>query len=143
MLAEVIARLIAEVPALAGRVQGAADFAELVKRNALPQHTPAAHVLPLGWRGDGGEAAAGFFTQMVEETVAVIVTFRAPGGSAPGDLPDIDALLRAVIGGIAGWGPEEAVGVFRLLRGGLVHAGPGVLVYQIDFAIADQLRIEP
>ena len=57
------------------------------------------------------------------------------------DVPELDELIHAVLLAVAGWGPDEAVGVFELARGSLIHNRDGVLVYQLDFAIDDQLRI--
>ena len=46
-LTEVLARLEELVPDLAGRLEGAARFGELVETNHLPQQTPAGFVLPV------------------------------------------------------------------------------------------------
>ena len=48
-----------------------------------------------------------------------------------------------MIEAICGWAPDGMVGVFRLSRGGIVSFTGGTLVYQIEFAVGDQLRIEP
>ena len=79
MLAEITARIEERVPQLAGRVKGAADLAALMRDNQLPQQTPAAHLLPLGLQGGRGESGAGLYTQMVEEAVGVVLSFRALG----------------------------------------------------------------
>ena len=55
--------------------------------------------------------------------------------------PHIPVLIRQVLDAVAGWGPDDAVGVFELARGSLLHNRDGRLVYQLDFAIDDQLRI--
>lgn len=77
MIGEVITRLQAQVPDLANRVYGAADFSDLMRRKALPKHTPAAHVLGLGLQGGKADAVTGAFTQMFEEQIGVILTLRS------------------------------------------------------------------
>ncbi len=140
-VAEVMTRLKALVPGLARRVEGAADFAELMRRNALPQQTPAAHVLPLGLQGGREDAIAGAFRQDVVEVVGVLLTLRTFSQTGAATLPELNLLIRDVINAVAGWGPAEAVGVFRLARGHLVTMSAGTIVYQIEFSISDQLRI--
>ncbi len=51
MIAAVIARLEASVADLVGRIEGAAELADLMQNNRLPQVTPAAHVIPMGCVG--------------------------------------------------------------------------------------------
>ncbi len=143
MIPDVISRIASLVPELSGRIEGAASFAEMVKQNALPQVTPAAHVLPLGLIGGQGEAGAGFYTQAFEEVIGVMITLRTTGATGRAGLVTIDQLVSDVINAVAGWGPDAAVGVFRLLRGQLVSMSAGTMVYQIDFSILDQLRITP
>jgi hypothetical protein len=48
----------------------------------------------------------------------------------------------AIIASVAGWAPGDEIGVFALSRATLLDFTRGVIVYQIDFAIADQLRID-
>ena len=141
MVPEVKARIEAMIPRLAGRTEGAADLAELSRTGAWPQHTPFAHVVPAGLQGRGATAAAGVFRQMYRELIAVVITLRTYDLTSGDDVPDLDALIDDVLRAVAGWGPEEVVGVFVLARGSLIHNRDGVLVYQLDFAIDDQLRI--
>lgn len=141
MIPDVIARLKAQVPALEGRVEGAAELATLMRQNALPQVTPAAHVVPLGLQGGRADAAAGLFRQDVDSLVGVMLTLRTNSRTGGAQLPDLTGLIDAVIAALAGWDPPGAIGVFRLSRGQLVTMAAGTLVYQLDFALADQLRI--
>ncbi len=143
MIADVITRLEAQVSDLAGRVQGAADFADLMRRNQLPQVTPAAHVLSLGMTGRAGESSTGFFTQIFEQVIGVVLTIRSHSATGERVLDDAEALIMDVIRAIVGWGPNDEIGVFRLVRAGLVSMQAGTLVYQIDFSITDQLRVTP
>lgn len=143
MITDIIARLIARVPEFGGRIEGAMELADMIARKALPQVTPAAHVVPLGMQGGVANSANIFFTQEFDEAIGVLIslrTYTATGGKSA-DL--LETLKLAVISALAGWGPDTAVGVFRLLRGQLVSMEAGTVVYQIDFAMMDQLRISP
>ncbi|WP_121064729.1 phage tail terminator protein [Chachezhania antarctica] len=141
MIDLVIARLKAEVADLGGRVEGAASFATLMQQNALPQVTPAAHVLPVGLTGGRANAATGMFTQLFDEAVGVILTIRGHDQTGGRSLDLTEALIRAVIEAVAGWEPADEIGSFRLVRGNLVSLRAGALIYQLDFSITDQLRI--
>lgn len=139
---EVITRIEAEVPGLAGRTKEAADLAELIRQKALPQAAATAFVLPLGLRPRGeGEAGTGSFTQMLDETVSVVLVVRSAGDvTGAKALPKIGDLIDALIAAIPGWGPDAAIGVFRLARGQLLSAAAGAVQYQLDFAIQTQVR---
>ncbi len=138
------ARILARVPALAGRLESAAEFAQLVENNRLPQQTPAGFVLPGALVGGIADAAAGMFTQRVAETVIIVLVVRqardALGGAAVAEAAPI---VIDVIAAICGWSPDEAPGVFTLGRAELVGSQGDALVYQIDFTLDDQLRITP
>jgi hypothetical protein len=140
---DVIARLGGEVSDLSGRVEGALELAELVKRDALPQAPIAAFVCPTGLvaRSDG-DASAIAFTQMVDDMLAVVLVMRRAGdvrGSK--SRPKLDLLIWAVIEALSGWGPDDAIGVLALRRGALVSLTAGTAFYQLDFAIQQQIRI--
>lgn len=136
-------RLAQTVPALAGRIEGAAAFADLMRQNALPQVTPAAFVIPLGLQGGGSEVMTGLYRQDVEEIVGVLLVLRSFSRTGDKALPELDLLIDAVLQAVAGQAPAEALGVIRLLRGSLVSMEGGTIVYQIEFALSDQLRITP
>lgn len=130
------------IPALAGRVQGAAKLAELTQRGAAAQADRAAFVLPLGLRGGQADATAGLFRQQIDQLVGVVLMVRnlgdATGEKAAGELEElVDDVIRA----IAGWAPDEAIGVFVLVKGELISIAAGTITYQLDFALQDQLRI--
>ena len=133
------ARLRDAVPGLRS-VEGAASIASLMASNALPQQTPAAHVVTLGMQGGNEEAMAGAYVQSITEVVGVIVTWRTVVNTDR-TVADVETLVREIVDAVAGWQPAGAMAPFRLLRGQLVTMTKGTLVYQIDFAIADQLSI--
>lgn len=136
------ARIAARVPALSGRIDNAGQFAALVERNQLPQVTPAAFVLPGGLAGGSADAAAGLFRQDMTELVLVVLVVRVAGDARGGAALDtMTPLVNAVVGAVAGWGPDDAPGVYILDRAELVGAKDGALVFQIDFSLQDQLRI--
>ncbi len=142
-LNDVISRIGAKVAPLAGRVEGAAELTELVREDALPNITPAAYVLPLGLRGGQPDAAAGLFRQAFEAFVGVVLVIDSAGDvTGAGALPTMDELVDQVVAAMCGWGPGNAVGgVFQLSRGALVSLSRGTIIYQLDFAIEDMLRI--
>lgn len=138
-----LAERIALVPALAGRVLPAAKLSELIARNQLGQAAPAAFTLPLGVRGGQADAVTGLYRQEVEWLEGVLLVVRAAGdATGAAGLVQLEPLITAVIEAVAGWAPEELIGVFRLVRGELVSLSTGTLTYQLDFAIEDQLRID-
>ncbi len=130
------------IPVLAGRVQGALKLGELTKAGASIQANVAAFVLPLGLRGGAGSAATGLFRQSIDRLVGVVLMVRNLGdatGSKAG--AEMETLIEDVIGAIAGWSPDEAVGVYVVARGELVSISAGTVTYQLDFSLEDQLRI--
>lgn len=135
-------RLKVQVPALGERVSGAIELAALVAEDALPQVMPAAFVLPLGLQGGEAKYATGAFLQMFDETVGVLLVVQAAGDVTGAiALPDLDALIESVITKIAGWAPDNVAGCFELRRGALVSLTAGAALYQLDFAIVNQLRV--
>ena len=141
---EVRARIEAKVPVLAGKLGSAGAFAQLVERNQMPQHAVAGFVLPGGLRGGQASAVTGSFNQHFAETVIVVLAARVANDPTGGRATDeITPLVRKVIEGLCGWGPDDAPGVFTLGNGELVGVQAGTLVYQIDFTLDDQLRITP
>ena len=142
-LQPVIDRLVANVPALR-TVQGAAELAALLAAKTPITGRPFAHVVPNGIRGAEVSATTGLFVQMVDHLFAVYLTIPATADRAGTKaLPDALALQNSIIDALAGWAPDDVSGVFRLTRAGLQRFEPGLIVYVIEFAIADQLRIIP
>ena len=139
---EVITRLKERAQLLNGRVEGAASLVQLMQQNQLPQVTPAANVISAGLAGGAPDVGAGLFRQAYDETVAVFLTFRNVQGTGARALDMFDAVRTQVIQVLCGWAPGGVLGVFRLVRGQVVNMAAGTLIYQIDFAIGDQLRIE-
>lgn len=134
-------RLLAEVPALAGRVMLAADFAALVARNQLPQATPAAAVLPVGMRGGAITAVMSDFRQIVARRVGIVLILRATDQAKAKGTTDIEALAEAAFAAVAGWTPDETTpGVMRLETGELRSIAGGTLLYDLTFVLDDQVE---
>jgi hypothetical protein len=141
MLAPLV-ELVGGIPALSGRVHGAARLSELRARGSLLQACPAAFVLPLGLRGGSSSAATGLYRQSVEWVEGVVLAVRAVmDASGAAALDQIEPLIEATIGAVAGVERDDRTGVYRLLKGELLSLDAGLLIYQLDFAIEDQLRI--
>lgn len=140
-IAVVRSRLDALVPELSGRIEGAIAFADLMRRNALPQVTPAAFVLPLGLQGGTADVVSGLYRQEVREVVGVVLVLRSFSGTGEKAVPELDQLVGAIVNAVAGYGPSDAVGVFVLSRGSIVSMSAGTISYQIEFTLSDQLRI--
>lgn len=143
MLAAVTARLEEYMPSLAGRIEGAASLAQLLQNKSLPQAEMTAFLVPLALRGRGGEAATGIFRQMFDEVLSIVLVIRTNSRIGTAALPDLRAAIFETISAIAGWAPAGQIGVFALSSAKLISMAEGTIFYQIDFAIADQLRITP
>ena len=52
---------------------------------------------------------------MIDELFGVLLVVRAAGDvTGAKSLPKIDALIWAIVNAVCGWGPDDAIGVFRL-----------------------------
>lgn len=141
---EVRARIEERVPALVSRIGNAGQFSQLVERNQMPSHAVAAFVLPGTLQGGNADLSVGLFRQAFQESVIVVLAVRVandPTGEKATD--EITPLVRDVITAVCGWGPDTAPGAFVLGAGDLVGTQAGTLVYQLDFLLSDQLRINP
>lgn len=132
---------LAEVTALHGRVQGAAKLAQMLKDKTLPQACPAAFELPLGITGNEPTAAGGMFVQPIGRVDGVLLVVRSVDDrTGEKAMVQLDPLIEEVIAAIAGWGPDDMPGVYQLMKGELASVADGVVAYQLDFSIFDQLR---
>lgn len=136
----VVARLKEQV-GFGGRVETAADLAALMRSGQAAQPQLRAHVLPAALVAKAADAAAGAFVQAVERGVSVIITLPAFDATGAGDTDRMEQLVLQTIFALAGWGTDTSVGVFQLRQGRLLSLQGGVMVYQVDFVISDQLRI--
>lgn len=141
--ADVSARIEDQVPALAGRFEAAARLAQLVERGQAPERTPAAYALFGELQGGQAAAGPGLYRQDYREVVAVVLFERAADDRRGGKAGDkLTPLVTDVIEAVCGWGPGGGIGgVFTLAQAGFVGFVGSALVYQIEFALNDQLRI--
>lgn len=133
------------IEGLDGRVQDAADFSEMMKNNRLPQVCPAGFVLPMGLRGGSVDAVTGMYRQNVAWHEGVVLVVRSSDDATGAkSKKQLRPLIIATIGAVAG-APATAdgddFGVWRLVKGELLSLAGGGLIYQLDFAIDDQVRI--
>lgn len=125
-------------------VDEAADLAAMIESGQLPQQTPWAYVLPLGFNGGAGDAVTGLFRQPYELVIGIVLVIQAlDDAKGRKALATIDGIEQLLLAKICGWAPESAIGVFRALRGRLLSVAGGLVIYQIDFALQNQLRITP
>lgn len=136
----VIARLKTAAPHLR-TIEGAASLAALMQTNALPQAEVGAHVITLGLQGGEAQAASGAYTQMLDETVGVVITFRTWTQTGGRDQASVGVLIRQTIEALAGWSPNDEIGTFVFRRGAPTAFTKGTIVYLLEFSITDQLRI--
>lgn len=144
---ETVKAWLADVPALGGRIEPAGKMSDAIARNALASVGTSCFVLALGLRGGAADAASGLFRQEITEVLGLVLVMRAAGDATGARSADpLRDLRNDVIARIVGkeapsdWG-GETIGVFRLSRGELRSMNAGTLIYQLDFAIDDQLRI--
>lgn len=114
MIAETVARLIAEVPDLA-MVSGAAEFQRVAESSANPKAVPAAFVLPQD-ELPGARRFSGDDIQKVSVSMAIVLVIRnvtdTKGGAA---LDALKPLRDAVKLALLGWVPVD--GYTSLSRG--------------------------
>lgn len=142
-LAPVIDRLKAElVPGILRDVRVALDLPRLLASQELKGLGTMAFVIPKGGRGRAPDLATGFYSQIVEETVSVVLSVSAidnPNGDRARGV--VEAAIYAVVVALAGWSPSDTVTPFTYQSHQLIALQPGLLAYGVDFQITDQLRI--
>jgi hypothetical protein len=137
----IIARLKDAAPSL-GSIDAAIDIESLMASKPQPHGKPLAAVIAMGLRGSPAEVMTGAFIQKIQLTFAVILTIPSHSDRAgKSGAPDVLALITEVCTALCGWGPDDAPGAIELSRAFVVTARPGAIVYSIEFAIGDQLRI--
>lgn len=138
---ELIQRLKETVPSLASRVEGAAELAVLMGKNELPQVTPVAYVVPLGFDAGPQLDATGIHEQMVTEAWGVIIVADYAGdATGAAAIPEIESLANDVRSALKGWQPATAIDAMALRRGRLVDIRNGTLFYQLDFTLTQPDR---
>ena len=92
--------------------------------------------------GGTAKLSTGKFIQDFRESVIVVLVLRSAGDPlAMRAIDEASPIVRQVVEAVCGWGPDDAPGVFVLERAELVGAKQGALVFEMSFALDDQLRI--
>lgn len=142
MLADLVTARLAAAGVI-DRVEGALELNALIESGAMPAAGASAFVVPSGLSGGTVQSATGLFVQDVTETVAVILAVRTAAPAGGHQRGTLDDLISAVIAALAGWEPDGATDVLRLVRGTLLNLRKGVALYQIEFSVSSHLRIAP
>lgn len=150
----VTTRLESEIASLDHRVKTALDLAELIRQGAVPNYTPAAFVVPGGYRPQGDISfGENEYVQELEERLAIVLVVRSAGDvTGAKSQPELKTLIQAIVVALAGWQPggEPAVdedapfyqtGVLSFDGAELVELTAGAVFYRLDFKIDQQLRI--
>ena len=144
MIGAVKTRLEAQVPELAGKLQGAADWAEAIERTTVPDHPFFGYLVPTGFQGREPSAAVGRFIQSLDVRLSVVLGFRSRSATFERSLTDIDDKLQAVMTALCGWSPEaDTPGVFQVESGAALDFRQGAFLFQLNFTVLDQLRVTP
>lgn len=139
---DVRVRIERTVPDLAGRVRNAGEFSQLVESSAYPAEAQSAFVLPGPLRGGPSQVMSGAFVQALSETIIVVLLARVPNDpTGAKGMDTITPLIRDVITALCGFQPSGAPGCFELSAGELVGAAQGRIIYHLEFALNDQVRI--
>lgn len=127
MIAEIVARLIDQVPALK-QIGGAAEFQAAAESN--PTATPAAFVFPLRESG-GASPIYGRVRQKVSASVGVVLVVRnvadAKGAAAGGDMATLRAAVESVL---LGWVPVSGRDPLEFESGALLAFRNGHMWWQ-------------
>lgn len=141
-----VASLVDELPV--ERLQFAADLAELVRQNALPNAPVSGFVLDAGTRAlDQGQSGAGIFIQAVEQRVATVLVFNSASDVSGGKAVErADAVVAEVLKAPLGWAPDGDdehlyTTDFRFAGSEVSSLVNGRVIYQLEHVIGLQLRI--
>jgi hypothetical protein len=140
LVEDVAARLEAGMPELK-RVSGALELADLVKRNALPNATPAAFVVPGGASGEPRTNATGPAQQRLTERVKVLLFARANDAAGGTARDALDALRLAARDLLFGWSPDDReVEPFEVASEQIASLGGGAGLYDLTMRTRYRLR---
>lgn len=142
-LQPIIDRLKVRVTDLGNRVEDVGALAALTATGGVPSVTPIAHVVPGSIQGGRHQAQTGSYVQGIDRQFSVILTLRTQDPSGKRGLARLSLLIDEIILALAGWDIAGLVGVVQFRRSALIGADRGAFSYEIQFTVADQLRILP
>lgn len=142
-LQEVRERIEEKAPEF-GTLGNAAQFGQVVETGQLPQTELGGFVLPGPLLGGTADTMTGQFIQNFSEEVWVVLVIRSSAGAlGEAALDNLPPLVRKVIEGVVGWGPDDSPGVFALGTAELVGSKDNAILYEIHFRLFDQMRVTP
>ncbi len=135
LTALVEARVRAEVTALRGRVQGAADLAALIERDVLPQRRPYAFVVDLGEDATPPGPGTMIFRQRVTSLVGVVlIEDKAGDVKGAAARAALTPLVTAVRDALVGWTAPGVDWPVEYRRARLLAMRGGLVFRQVDVA---------
>lgn len=114
-------------------IEGAASLTELTARGILPQHTPAAWVLPLGEEAGAQQAGTMVTRQRLTETVAVVVAVRAADRLREAGRDQATVLRDQVRAALLGWVPGGPWTPMVFRRSRLSGLQGGAITYTAEY----------
>jgi hypothetical protein len=150
LLSATIEHLRRNVPALGGRIAGAADYVTALQSDNATMPLPAGYVLPLDQEANGNLVMVGL-EQVVTRTFGVVVEF-ATAADRRGQAPAMryDEIQEQLCRALLLWQPQAAIGGpgtgrvpnhqgFYLAGGRMLDFNRARLFYQWEFALDWQL----
>ncbi len=135
-------RLETNVRELRNRVDGAGNFAALMQKGSLPSAPVYAYVLYGGLTAAGKpDVMTGVFRQEIRESINIVLILKSNDADGRRAMDDVKTLTKAILDQLCGWAPSDETGVFQLARSAPVSFRKGVLVWETNLTISDQLRI--
>lgn len=143
MIDEAIARLKSRQPDLKDRVYGAGALAALLAKTAMPEVTPVAYVVPMGFRSGKEAAVSGAYLQTQEAILGVMLCLRSNDRNGQRALDSVQSFLTGIPLALAGWRAPTSIGACRPVRAFLAASREGTMWWQFEFSIPTQIRTDP
>lgn len=142
-LSTVIEYLSQQVSDLTGRVEGAMEFAALLKTDTLPQTTPHAFIIPLGATAGPNTLSTGAHMQRLTERFGVMLVLNAPADPKARRLQvRLETLIDDVVQALTGFTSDADHDPFEFKSGELTSLNPkyGVVFYELQFETQSYIR---
>ena len=149
LLSATIEHLRRNVPALGGRIAGAADYVTALQSDNATMQLPAGYVLPLDQEANGNLVMVGL-EQIVTRTFGVVVEFAVADRRGQAPAMRYDEIQEQLCRALLLWQPQAAIGGpgtgrvpnhqgFYLAGGRMLDFNRARLFYQWEFALDWQL----
>ncbi len=127
------ARLKASVPSLIS-VEQVTSLSDVMRRNVMPQRTPAAWVLDLGATGGKHDYTTGNYSQPVTTTIGVVIAARASDRLAMQAGRKLRPISLDVMVALSGWSPDiDQMDRLQFSRDRLVEVNATAIWRQVEF----------